>query len=70
MNGGADSEVADSAGQSQPPEWKFAQVFGERTAGEEVQEGMTFFVWIRGVVGCFYGYLVFLIWIRAWLVSF
>ena len=28
-----------AAGSSQPLEWKFAQVFGKRTAGEEVQEG-------------------------------
>ena len=28
-------------GQSmQPLEWKFSQVFGERSAGEEVQDGM------------------------------
>ncbi|CAL5327859.1 unnamed protein product [Camellia sinensis] len=36
MNGGDDGEVAAAP----PPalEWKFSQVFGERTAGEEVQE--------------------------------
>ncbi|GAY57685.1 hypothetical protein CUMW_181320 [Citrus unshiu] len=32
-NGGGSSEAA-----AQPLEWKFSQVFGERTAGEEVQE--------------------------------
>lgn len=32
-----------------PLEWKFSQVFGERTAGEEVQEGNVM-VWI-GLVG-------------------
>ncbi|KAK3220161.1 hypothetical protein Dsin_014131 [Dipteronia sinensis] len=44
MNGG-DEEVATAAaagasqpGPPQPLEWKFSQVFGERTAGEEVQE--------------------------------
>lgn len=38
MNGG-DEVVAAPVGSSQPPlEWKFSQVFGERTAGEEVQE--------------------------------
>ncbi|KAK1577057.1 hypothetical protein Q3G72_018691 [Acer saccharum] len=46
MNGG-DEEVATAAGAGagasqpgppQPLEWKFSQVFGERTAGEEVQE--------------------------------
>ncbi|KAJ0031313.1 hypothetical protein Pint_12933 [Pistacia integerrima] len=33
MNNGGVSE-----GLSPPLEWKFSQVFGERTAGEEVQE--------------------------------
>ncbi|XP_054780630.1 serine/threonine protein phosphatase 2A 55 kDa regulatory subunit B beta isoform-like isoform X1 [Prosopis cineraria] len=37
MNGG-DEVVAAPAGPTQPLEWKFSQVFGERTAGEEVQE--------------------------------
>ncbi|XP_054783806.1 serine/threonine protein phosphatase 2A 55 kDa regulatory subunit B beta isoform isoform X1 [Prosopis cineraria] len=37
MNGG-DEVVAAPAGPPQPLEWKFSQVFGERTAGEEVQE--------------------------------
>uniref|UniRef100_A0A1J3DE70 Serine/threonine-protein phosphatase 2A 55 kDa regulatory subunit B n=1 Tax=Noccaea caerulescens TaxID=107243 RepID=A0A1J3DE70_NOCCA len=39
MNGGDDA--ASSAATSGPPpslEWRFSQVFGERTAGEEVQE--------------------------------
>lgn len=36
-NGGGSSEAA-----AQPLEWKFSQVFGERTAGEEVQEGTIF----------------------------
>ncbi|KAJ6963708.1 hypothetical protein NC652_002125 [Populus alba x Populus x berolinensis] len=37
MNGG--DEVAEApASPPQPLEWKFSQVFGERTAGEEVQE--------------------------------
>ena len=38
MNGG-DEVVAAPAGPAPPLEWKFSQVFGERTAGEEVQEG-------------------------------
>ncbi|XAR49955.1 hypothetical protein NMG60_11004143 [Bertholletia excelsa] len=39
MNGGDDGEVgAAPAGPPPPLEWKFSQVFGERTAGEEVQE--------------------------------
>ncbi|KAE8688969.1 Serine/threonine protein phosphatase 2A 55 kDa regulatory subunit B beta isoform [Hibiscus syriacus] len=36
-NGGAEEEVAPVGG-PQPLEWKFSQVFGERTAGEEIQE--------------------------------
>ncbi|KAL2462585.1 Serine/threonine protein phosphatase 2A 55 kDa regulatory subunit B beta isoform [Forsythia ovata] len=39
MNGGDGGDVAAaSAGPALPLEWKFSQVFGERTAGEEVQE--------------------------------
>lgn len=40
MNGGGSEEAAASpeSGATAPLEWKFAQVFGERTAGEEVQE--------------------------------
>lgn len=47
MNGG-DEVVAASApaGPPQPLEWKFSQVFGERTAGEEVQEGNLFFPYV------------------------
>ena len=42
MNG--DREVAAApAGPPLPLEWKFSQVFGERTAGEEVQEGIILF---------------------------
>ncbi|KAJ9179306.1 hypothetical protein P3X46_011114 [Hevea brasiliensis] len=37
MNGG-DEVAAAPVGPPQPLEWKFSQVFGERTAGEEVQE--------------------------------
>lgn len=39
MNGG-DEVVAAPAGPPQPLDWKFSQVFGERAAGEEVQEGI------------------------------
>lgn len=40
MNGGDGGDVAAApAGPPPPLEWKFSQVFGERTAGEEVQEG-------------------------------
>lgn len=42
MNGG-DEVVAAPAGPPQPLDWKFSQVFGERTAGEEVQEGKLLF---------------------------
>lgn len=38
--GGGGGEVASAAaGPPAPLDWKFSQVFGERTAGEEVQEG-------------------------------
>ena len=36
---GGGEETPAAVGSSQPLEWKFAQVFGEQTAGEEVQEG-------------------------------
>ncbi|MBA0712897.1 hypothetical protein Golax_011969 [Gossypium laxum] len=36
---GGDEEVAAPAGPPQPLDWNFSQVFGERTAGEEIQEG-------------------------------
>ena len=42
MNGG-NEVVAAPAGPPQPLDWKFSQVFGERAAGEEVQEGISFF---------------------------
>ncbi|KAI3684203.1 hypothetical protein L6452_33424 [Arctium lappa] len=39
MNGGDGGDVAAApAGPPPPLDWKFSQVFGERTAGEEVQE--------------------------------
>lgn len=38
MNGGA-GEATSTAVATEPLEWKFSQVFGERAAGEEVQEG-------------------------------
>ncbi|GFZ04245.1 protein phosphatase 2A, regulatory subunit PR55 [Actinidia rufa] len=42
MNGADDGgEVVDAPPSPSPPlEWKFSQVFGERAAGEEVQEGI------------------------------
>ena len=36
MIGGGKEATAPVAEGSQPLDWKFAQVFGERTAGEEV----------------------------------
>ncbi|XXG45917.1 hypothetical protein AAC387_Pa02g0877 [Persea americana] len=38
MNVGGSEAEGSSAGPPPPLEWKFSQVFGERTAGEEVQE--------------------------------
>ncbi|KAK6264204.1 hypothetical protein SCA6_019638 [Theobroma cacao] len=48
MNGG-DEVVAAPAGPPQPLDWKFSQVFGERTAGEEVQEESWRTIWIAGI---------------------
>uniref|UniRef100_A0A2N9FVY9 Uncharacterized protein n=1 Tax=Fagus sylvatica TaxID=28930 RepID=A0A2N9FVY9_FAGSY len=39
---GGGEEAPAAAGSSQPLEWKFEQVFGERAAGEEVQEDLIF----------------------------
>lgn len=44
MNGGGDDEdvvvaAASSGDASAPLQWRFSQVFGERSAGEEVQPG-------------------------------
>ncbi|PON76696.1 Protein phosphatase 2A regulatory subunit PR [Parasponia andersonii] len=38
MNGGGGGDGASSASAGAALDWKFSQVFGERTAGEEVQE--------------------------------
>lgn len=52
MNGGDGGDVAAApAGPPPPLEWKFSQVFGERTAGEEVQEGNLFII-ILAIVYC------------------
>lgn len=37
---GGDEAMPAPAASLQPLDWKFSQVFGERTAGEEVQEGI------------------------------
>lgn len=43
MSGGGGEDAGPSAASPPPPlEWKFSQVFGERTVGEEVQEGRSF----------------------------
>ncbi|MBA0683911.1 hypothetical protein Goari_025536, partial [Gossypium aridum] len=42
---GGDEEVAAPAGPPQPLDWKFSQVFGERTAGEEIQEEVYSELW-------------------------
>jgi hypothetical protein len=42
MIGGDEGTKAPAAGAPQPLEWNFSQVFGERAAGEEVQEGSVF----------------------------
>ena len=39
--GGGDGAASSGGGPPPPLEWRFSQVFGERTAGEEVQEGNT-----------------------------
>ena len=39
MNGDDEEMVAASVDPYLPLEWRFSQVFGERSAGEEVQEG-------------------------------
>lgn len=39
VGGGGGAEVSGVGPPPSPLEWKFSQVFGERAAGEEVQEG-------------------------------
>ncbi|GKV35724.1 hypothetical protein SLEP1_g43953 [Rubroshorea leprosula] len=46
MNSCSDEVVTAPADPPQPLDWKFSQVFGERAAGEEVQEGFVFVFWI------------------------
>ncbi|RVX05436.1 Serine/threonine protein phosphatase 2A 55 kDa regulatory subunit B beta isoform [Vitis vinifera] len=60
MNGG---EVKEVEAPAEPLEWRFSQVFGERTAGEEVQEDVR--VW---GLGC--GVNVFVIWTCTGLMDF
>ncbi|PPS06475.1 hypothetical protein GOBAR_AA14172 [Gossypium barbadense] len=48
MHGG-DEVVAALAGPPQPLDWKFSQVFGERTAGEEVQEVLNTETWLNNL---------------------
>lgn len=52
MKGNGAEGAGPPAESSCPPplEWKFSQVFGERIAGEEVQEGTPFcFPFVRSV---------------------
>lgn len=42
MIGGDEGAPVKAAGAPQPLEWNFSQVFGERAAGEDVQEGSVF----------------------------
>ncbi|KAG6473809.1 hypothetical protein ZIOFF_067727 [Zingiber officinale] len=47
MKGSCDVDVGTTAAESSIPpplEWKFSQVFGERAAGEELQEGIDFLI--------------------------
>lgn len=44
---GAEEARRPAASPRLPLEWKFSQVFGERTAGEEVQEGAVFMLSIH-----------------------
>lgn len=45
MIAGGGAIVAPAPGQPLPAlEWKFSQVFGERAAGEEVQEGALYII--------------------------
>lgn len=61
MNGGDEgAESAAQASSPQPLEWKFSQVFGERTAGEEVQEGNYLFIYIYLYI-CMYRYFKVLV---------
>lgn len=46
MNVGGSEAEGSFAGPPPSLEWKFSQVFGERTAGEEVQEGWFFFFFL------------------------
>lgn len=58
MNGGDGDGGGGAAVAPAPPlEWKFSQVFGERAAGEEVQEGKRNYSEIRSV-SAFFSYLL------------
>ncbi|RWW05834.1 hypothetical protein GW17_00030871 [Ensete ventricosum] len=54
MGNGAEDE-GPPVGSSPPPpplEWKFSQVFGERAAGEEVQEAMSMSLFLNDILFC------------------
>lgn len=42
--GGASSGMTSISGASEPLDWQFLQCFGERTPGEEIQEGRSFII--------------------------
>lgn len=44
--GGGGGEASGVGPPPSPLDWKFSQVFGERAAGEEVQEGHIHFLFI------------------------
>ena len=48
MKGGGDDAASSAAASASGPppslEWRFSQVFGERTAGEEVHEGKSIII--------------------------
>ena len=44
--GGGGGEASGVGPPPSPLDWKFSQVFGERAAGEEVQEGHIYFLFI------------------------
>lgn len=47
MTGGdGGGDVTAPASAPAPLDWKFSQVFGERTAGEEVQEGKRVYIYV------------------------
>lgn len=67
MSGGDEVVVAPEE-PVQPLEWKFSQVFGERAAGEEVQEGNCLFHMLQCafLMGTMLLDPLYCVWIRVW----